>query len=75
MSTDKDDEIMLASGLSVAHCKGCGSIHLYLHDEDGEVFATAILDLEEADDFAQDMDDEIKKGIAVALEGGCEGHA
>lgn len=60
---------LTASSLSVSSC-GHGSVFIWLHGPDGEVFAVASMPAHVAVDVSNDLVDEIQR--AVAASGVCE---
>lgn len=57
-----------AGMIQVVSCEH-GNIHIALLDENGEVFAVATMDVEEADSFAVDLDSAIEEACGTSIGG------
>jgi hypothetical protein len=58
------DEMQKASSLNLGVCEDCSALHLFLFDRSGQAFATAILELDQAEEFlgrAREYLDEIRR--------------
>lgn len=64
-----------ADSISIGVCPGCGSVHIYFHDEEENVVAEACLGPQNAIDLSEDLVEACGKGLDVAESGECAGHA
>ena len=65
MKNDHGAAVLQAAPVHCAPCHSCRAIHINLVNENGKIFATAVIPLDRCPSFIRGFEEEIKAALAM----------